>query len=74
MSPTLTPTNTHAIPISDWNGIRASESVDFTVLSSFAIEERAELNQFFRQIGNEVQSITRVIESIRSQIAESRKK
>jgi hypothetical protein len=74
MSPVLTPSNTHAVPIGEWNGVRASESIDFTVRSSFTIEERAELDQFFRQMGNEIQSITDVIQSIRSQIVESRKK
>lgn len=74
MSPVLTPSNTHAVPIGEWNGVRASESIDFTVRSSFTIEERAELDQFFRQMGNEIQSITDVIQSIRSQIVKSRKK
>ena len=74
MSPVLTSSNIHAVPIGEWNGVRASESVDFTVRSSFTVEERAGLDQFFSQVGNEIQSITRIIEHIRSQIAESRKK
>ncbi len=74
MSPVLTPAHTYAIPISDWNGVRASDAVDFTTCSSFTIEERAELDQFFRHIGEEFQSITGVIKNIRSQIAESRKR
>ena len=36
MSPVLTPSNTHAVPIGEWNGVRASESIDFTVRSSFS--------------------------------------